>query len=255
MSDLLSVCKRIGRRAYSGGRRRYLVASNYVCRKVRHDKIRVALVSSDCWKNKVLDDLLLQRGLIQRGFDAEIISWQEKKVDYRRYDVFIITSMWGYQNYLNEFNEWLDVMDESGFRVINSLDIIRLNYNKASQIKQLDKEGISHVDTKIVDKNVSDTLKELDTFPYVVKPSISGSGNNTFLIRNESDLEKCLPRLEKIVRSRALMVQPFLKEIEEGELSVVVINGAISHAVRRFPGILTSSKRYRVEFVPIQCAD
>ena len=141
-------------------------------------------------------------------------------------------------------------MSESGYAVFNSTEIIENNYDKVKQLKLLDDDDIPHIKTKVVSRDINSELTKV-TYPYVVKPAVSGSGENTFLVRDKNDLEHYLPRMQRIIEKRELLVQPFIEEIREGEMSVIAINGKLSHAVKRFPGVL-DKKGYRVEYISLE---
>ena len=221
-------------------KKRILDASNEVRRaKInRHNGcVRVAVVSSDKWKSKVLDDLLITRNFLANGIFAEIVSWQDRKVDYKKYDAILIGSMWGYQKQLDDFYQWLKLIDDSEASVINPTDVIRYNCNKVEQFRLIHKAGLPMIRTSAIKVGGLANFK-LPKIEFVIKPAVSGGGENTFLIRNEKDFEEKYEILEKINEDMALLIQPFVHEIADGEVGVVMIDGKIVNAVRRFPGVL-----------------
>lgn len=211
----------------------------------------VAVVSCDEWKNRVTDDRVLVEALNQNGLRAKIISWQDAKVNYEKIDALVIGSMWGYQNYLPELEKWfLKIADK---KVINSLDVIRKNYDKVTQYELLKQNNIPINETLIIEKGDGNLEQRLNEFykgceSFVVKPSVSGSGENTFLINNDSrknsyDLTKIMLDLTKINKDRALLVQPFLKGIDDGECAMIYIGGEFSHAMMRYPHVFNDNGR------------
>lgn len=68
---------------------------------------KVAIVSCDNWKGKIKEDIYLNDALIKLGIISQIISWEDKDVDFEGYDALILRSVWGYQNKYKEFKEWL----------------------------------------------------------------------------------------------------------------------------------------------------
>ncbi len=225
----------------------------------KKSSLRVALVSSKDWKGKVYDDLLLQKELVRRGFRANIVVFDDPSVDYFTYDIVLIRSMWGYQNNLRAFSNWIANVRSSGIKVYNSLDIVKENYDKTKQMKTL--KEFPTIPTKVISKNILLKIRTFNgfkrmvgkngegivsKFPFVIKPAISASGENTFLIKSEEDFLNNLPSLIRVNQGRTLLLQSFIPEIKNGELAVVMINGQISHVVRRFPGVLTKSD-YKIE--------
>ena len=75
-------------------------------KKVEISIKKVAIVSCDKWKNKITEDLLLEKELIINNIDAEIISWEDKSIDYSKYDCLILRSVWGYQDKYLEFSKY-----------------------------------------------------------------------------------------------------------------------------------------------------
>ena len=203
---------------------------------------RVAIVSCDKWVGKVKEDQLLKFELNKLLVDVDIISWQDKTVDYSKYDAVIIRSLWGYQDIIEDFIEYLDELKKSNVKVFNNVDILKDNLNKYEQFKILDKYEIPHIETFFLKKDELNKVFEINKEhkDLVVKPIISGSGNNTFIISDT--IEKNNIRVDEVKRrfsgvlneiNNYLMVQPFVKEIDDGEISVVLIDNKVSHIVVR----------------------
>jgi glutathione synthase/RimK-type ligase-like ATP-grasp enzyme len=203
---------------------------------------KIAIVSCDKWLGKVKEDELLKFELNKLFVDVDIVSWQDGTVDYSKYDGVIIRSLWGYQDYIQEFMMFLDKLKKEKINVFNDVDILKDNLNKYEQFKILDKYQIPHIETFFFNKdelsNVAKICKEYKDL--VVKPIISGSGNNTFIIsdtinKNNISVDEVKNRFDKVLNetNNYLMVQPFVKEIDNGEISVVLIDNKISHIVVR----------------------
>ena len=239
-------------------KRRPLIVINTIQNFFRFNRPRVALVSCDEWKNRVVDDVLLQNAFIAAGFRTKIISWQNPRINYTKFQYIIITSMWGYQNHLPEFEKWLAKVEQSGAKIVNPLDVIKTNYDKLAQLQILDRHQIPHIKTAIVPQNSSTLEHDLSQLSrkfgrqgFVIKPSISGSGQNTFLIsddvtrKNTKNLTQIMPKLTRINQTRALLAQPFIAAVDQGETSVIFIDGQPSHAVLRFPQIFNRASGLR----------
>ena len=203
---------------------------------------RVAIVSCDKWVDKVKEDELLKFELNKLFVDVDIISWQDKSIDYSKYDALIVRSLWGYQDYIEEFIEYLDVLKKKNITVYNDIQILKDNLNKYEQFKILDKYKIPHIETFFLKKDEFDEVGKISKKykDLVVKPIISGSGNNTFIIsdtikKNNIKVTEVNEKFSGVLNdiNNYLMVQPFVKEIDDGEISVVLINNEISHIVVR----------------------
>jgi len=218
--------------------------SNDIYCKSNKDRFnnKVAIVSCDKWVGKVKEDLLLKFELNKLLIDVDIISWQDRDVDYSKYDAIVIRSLWGYQDYIEEFYDYLDFLKKHNVKVFNSIDVMRDNLNKYKQFKLLDKYDVPHIDTFFLNK---DELDKIDKYSkkyedLVVKPIISGSGNNTFIIsntikKNNINSSEVKEKYKNVLNdfNDYLMVQPFVKEIEDGEISVVLFDNVVSHIVVR----------------------
>ena len=95
----------------------------------KFDKI-ISIVSCDKWIGKVREDEILKFELNKLLVDVDIISWQDKNVDYSKYDAVVIRSLWGYQDYINDFIDYLDRLKKEKVKVFNSVDILKANLNK-----------------------------------------------------------------------------------------------------------------------------
>ncbi len=210
---------------------------------------KVAIASSTSWANRVTDDLLIERELLHNGIAADIISWQDNKVDYKKYDAVLVGSMWGYQRELDTFWAFLEQIEKNKVPMINPIQIIRENCNKVSQFQLLRKIGLPVVETEIIETGKLNDWKmpslEKPSGAIVIKPAISGGGDNTFLIHDKDELKKVKERLVTVNRKMDLLVQPYIPEVSNGEIGVVMIGGKIVNAVRRFPGVIDG--HFRVE--------
>lgn len=206
---------------------------------------KVAIVSCDRWKKKVYDDLLVQGEFLRQGLDAKIVSWQDPAVKWKDFDVAIVGSMWGYQNDLKNFEQWLKKVEDETV-LVNPVAVVRANYDKAKQFRMLKEAGVPVIETQVIKINGLRKF-ELPEDKFVIKPAISGSGENTFLIKDIEGFEAVRDKLRILNRTKELLVQPFVPEIRAGELGIVVIGGEIVNMVRRFPGVIEGS--YKVETV------
>ncbi len=210
---------------------------------------RIAIVSCDKWVGKVKEDELLKFELNKLLVDVDIISWQDRSVDYSRYDAIVIRSLWGYQDYIEEFIDYLDKLKKDNVKVFNNVEILKDNLNKYEQFKILDKYEIPHIETFFLKKDELDKVSKINKEhkDLVVKSIISGSGNNTFIIsdtieKNNISVDEVKDKFSKVLNdtNNYLMVQPFVKEIDNGEISIVLIDNKVSHMVVRNTSIFNN---------------
>lgn len=224
---------------------------------------KVGIVSCDKWIDKLEEDNNLKNALINLGIDAKIISWQQPLEE--KYDLLVLKSVWGYQNYYKEFKNWLLYVRNNNIPLVNSVDMILNNIMKDIQFNILKKNNVDFIDTiflnqlDLLNRNI---FEMLDDKSYVFKPTISGSGDNTYLVTNSND--KFVPNTIKkedavIIYNKILddnsdckiMIQPFISEINNGEYSCIFIDGKLTHTMLRFPNIFHEKKKpYLVDNVP-----
>lgn len=207
----------------------------------------VGIVSCDNWMNKITEDLLLKEALINNNVAAEIISWEDKSIDYSKFNCLILRSAWGYQNKYLEFKEWLQMIKEKNILLLNHPEIIINNIQKDRQFNILKKNNIPFINTNFI-YNENDLIKNIDLKTLsVVKPIISGSGENTYLINKEdiSNLNITLKRLQNIFKQtdNGIMLQPYNDGIENGEYACIFIDGINTHNMLRFPGIFSEKRK------------
>lgn len=224
---------------------------------------KVGIVSCDKWIGKLEEDNNLKNALMNLGIDAKIISWQQPLEE--KYDLLVLKSVWGYQNYYKEFKNWLLYVKNNNIPLVNGVDMVLNNVMKDIQFNILEKNNVDFIDTifldqpKLLNRNI---FEMLDDKSYVFKPTISGSGENTYLVMNSND--KSVPNTiqkEDIVKiynkmlddnsDCKIMIQPFISEINNGEYSCTFIDGELTHTMLRFPNIFHEKRRpYLVDDVP-----
>lgn len=218
--------------------------------KYKKSNKNVAILSSKKWQNKVTDDILLRKELLKNNINAKIITFEEPQ-NYKEFDLVIVRSIWGYEKDIANFEKFLNRLSKNNISVLNDIAIIKNNYDKEKQFNLLEKYKIPHIKTIFIpknSKNIASQVQENLNGEMILKPSMSASGNNTYLINCEEDRKNTLPleeinkKFEGINKSTSLMLQPFIKEIDEGEISLIYIGGKFSHAIKRFPSVFNNKK-------------
>lgn len=208
---------------------------------------KIAIVSCNKWQGKINEDRLLQDSLTQNGYNAEIISWENKNLNYEEYTALILRSAWGYQNKYLEFKNWLKMIKEKNILLLNNPNIIMSNIRKDQQFELLSKNGIPFIETKFLYK-LDDLFENIHkSRNEVLKPIISGSGENTFLIANDKQIS--LNNIIKIYKEllkcedNGIMLQPYIEDIKNGEFACIYIDGINTHNMIRYPGIFSNKQK------------
>lgn len=226
----------------------------------------VAIVSCDKWKNKSLEDLYLKHSLNKQNCKVDIISWEDKTIDYSKYDLIIIRSIWGFQENKTKFENWLNMLETQKIKVLNPINVIKNNYDKEIQFDILNKYNIETIKTFFlpINKNIKSRILDLKTNNdlennlIVLKPTISeGSkdvylvGDNRYEFNNIIDINEVYNKYKN--NKSKLMVQPFMKEIFDGEYSICCINNKITHGIIKYKNAFT--KTNMIKYIPADKID
>jgi glutathione synthase/RimK-type ligase-like ATP-grasp enzyme len=200
-------------------------------------KPRVALVTYRNLPELSPDDEVLRSALDDAGIRAEPAVWDDPGVEWSRFDLVVVRSTWDYHLRLEEFLAWIAARAQDA-RLSNAPEVLRWNARK-TYLAELEARGIAVVPTLWVERGDSSGIgaqvAARGWTDVVIKPVVSASAHGTWLSRVPFDAES-EHRFREEVSARSVMVQPLLHEVAaEGELSLMFIGGAFSHAVRKLP--------------------
>lgn len=184
------------------------------------------------------DDGYLVDALGRAGVAADSRVWNDPAVDWRAYDAVVLRSTWDYFLQPARFAAWLDARDAEGTRVLNPTRLVRWNMDKR-YLRALAGAGVAVVPTHFADPGdppeLAAVMDAQGWTDVVVKPAISGGAHETWRTARARAAED-QPRVAALASHSAVLVQPFLREIEEeGEWSLLFFGGAYSHAARKRP--------------------
>lgn len=201
--------------------------------------MKIAFITSAAWANLTDDDRLAVAELTRRGIEVHPAVWDDPKVDWSAFDQAILRSCWDYHHRLPEFLDWLDRIEQAGIPLWNPPSLVRFNADKA-YLGGLATAGVPVVPTLRLERgasaDVAAILEEQDWAEAVVKPAVSASAFRTRRVRREEagDIQ---PEITEMLAGSALLIQPFLPEIQtRGEWSLLYFGGIYSHAVLKRPG-------------------
>lgn len=196
----------------------------------------VALVTHRAEPELQFGDLHLMEPLARRGIRASARPW-DAPTNWRAYDAVVIRSAWNYHHQPLAFQQWLDHLEDQGVTLHNPARLVRWNMDKR-YLLHLAERGVSILPTVSLEAGKSAsllaTMQEKGWREAVIKPRISGSGDNTFRVTREQ-AEAHQPELERLLGQGGVLVQPFAEAIRHGEWSLVFFNGIYSHAVLKHP--------------------
>lgn len=179
------------------------------------------------------DDALLLHTFEKMGHRAEIVCWDDERVDYKSYDIAIVRSCWDYDKRLSEFLKRLEYINQHTI-LLNPYKIIRKNTDKR-YILELGKRDVPIVPTLVIED-----IKKV-SFPesweqVIVKPTVSASGRDTGLysaLDKENIYAACIAIAKK---GKTPLLQEYQSSVEEyGERSSVMIAGQITFTMKKTP--------------------
>lgn len=184
------------------------------------------------------DEAPLVAELEKQGFSVFPVVWNSPEINWESYDIVLLRNTWDYHRQISAFRAWLDYLDAKEIRVLNPTPLLRWNIEK-SYLQELANSGINILPTifaKGQDIQLEKSFRENDWSEVIVKPIISGSGDNSWTITPDTAIES-QQRFDWLNREIGMMIQPVEKQIQtEGEYSLVFYAGKYSHAVLKKPG-------------------
>ena len=202
-------------------------------------RARVALVTYSGKPALTPDDAELRDALASLGAEVEARPW-DGDADWAAYDRIVLRSCWNFHHRPREFLAWLSEIDAHCSGALrNSPALARWSVDKR-YLQDLADRGIRIVPTTWVIATPSDAVPSLRSIMdarhaehgAVVKPAISATAHETWRVEpgNAAAHEE---RFRRLVAGtpNGVMVQPFVPEILEGEWSLDLPGGELSHAV------------------------
>ncbi len=173
-------------------------------------------------------------------------------------DACVIRTTWDYSEHHSDFLAWANTLHQQ-VPLWNSSHILAWNADK-HYLQWFETQNLPVVPSFFVRPDqFKQTAPALDpplfeqlklfcrqSTQWVLKPTVSASGNNTFVFNDFDSLYQALQTYFKQNHTHniAMMIQPFLPTIQtHGEISVILIEGRFAHAVIKTPG----SDEFRIQ--------
>jgi glutathione synthase/RimK-type ligase-like ATP-grasp enzyme len=177
------------------------------------------------------------------GINAPLVAWDDPAADWDAPIPTLIRSTWNYPHDAEGFLAWVDRAGRAA-SLFNPPDVVRGNVHKR-YLLALAARGVPVVPTTLVPRGGA-SAGSVDALSaagrVVIKPEVgAGSlGTRTFRLPTERDAaEAHLAALTAVGEGKkggAALIQPYLASVEDhGERSLVWIDGALSHAIRKAP--------------------
>ena len=186
----------------------------------------------------VIDDELAVLPLARRGIQVETTPWDRPGVDWRQYALVLIRSTWDYHQNAEAFLRALESIEQAGVRLENGSEIVRWNMQK-SYLRDLAARGVEIVPTfwrdGLARGELEPLFEEVRSDEAVIKPVMGANAQGAWRI-DAARVRELAPEIESYYADRPFMMQPFERGIvEEGEYSMIYLNGGHSHTILKRP--------------------
>ncbi len=186
-------------------------------------------------QNVLEEDQLVTEALTRRGLRVKRVNWADPTVNWSDTGLALFRTTWDYFDRFSAFQTWMRSVEQLT-RTINPVETIRWNMDK-HYLRDLKNKGVNIPETIFMEANDARSLKDLQEAcgweEMILKPCVSGAAKNTFRMKADS-LSDYESRYRNLNRSEAFMLQSFQRSVLEiGELSLIVIGGTYTHAVRK----------------------
>jgi glutathione synthase/RimK-type ligase-like ATP-grasp enzyme len=189
------------------------------------------------------EDTLLRDALLARGIHAEIAAWDNPRIDWSKIKLCVIRSPSDWPLRSDEFLRWAESVQRVS-RVWNSVEVMRWVSDK-SYLAQLEAKDMPVVPTCCFPRgstvDLAKFLEEKGWSDAILKPLL-GQGARNVIRTSLSTAAGAKPigeaqvHLAALLKNHGALIQPYFPAVEtEGELSLIYIDGRVTHAVRKFP--------------------
>jgi glutathione synthase/RimK-type ligase-like ATP-grasp enzyme len=199
----------------------------------------VALATCSALPGLALDDRRLLAALRALGVATEPAVWEDPLYDWSAARLCVIRSAWDYAYRREVFVAWsrrIGVVTE----LWNPAPIVEWNTHK-HYLVDLAAAGVPAVPTVVLPAGSSARLPDLvarQPWPsgdVILKAAVAQTGRHLLRV-GPADRARGQAHLDRLLPHEDLLLQPFLPAVTDaGEVSLVFIDGAFSHAVRKRP--------------------
>jgi glutathione synthase/RimK-type ligase-like ATP-grasp enzyme len=199
------------------------------------DAFEVALITGapDAMPVPDPESPLLVAALAERGVRAAIVPWTRDR-DWSAVPLVVCRTPWDYVDRPDAFLSWVRATG-AATRLLNPPGLLAWNLHKR-YLAELAERGVPVVPTTHRGPGASPAARVAALAvagDVVVKPAVSGGAKGT--IRTAAASDAAREHLTALLREGDALVQPYLPEVEGGEVSLVLFAGELSHAVRKVP--------------------
>lgn len=184
------------------------------------------------------DHDVLSNALADAGITAGLIAWDDPTARPSDYKLCVFRSCWNYFEDIDAFVRWVG-HTERAVGLANPAEAVRWNVHKR-YLRSLETKGIRTVPTVFGWRGQKMSLTRIlgkeGWDDIVLKPAISANSVRTERFRPGQAGQAQL-FLDRLLQGWDVMIQPYLSSVEstDGERSVIGIDGAWTHTIRKAP--------------------
>jgi glutathione synthase/RimK-type ligase-like ATP-grasp enzyme len=196
---------------------------------------QVLLATSAALPGLYPDDRHLLRSLRDRGLAAEPAIWEDPHAPWDAARLVLIRSTWDYAYRRERFVAWAERV--AAFCPLwNPAPVVRWNTHKR-YLLDLEKRGVAITPTLLLTAgspaDLAVLLEERRWHTAVIKAAVGQSGRYAMRISLD-EIAAGQEHIDRLLPHEDMLVQRFLEPvIQRGEISLVYIEGRLTHAVRK----------------------
>ena len=186
-----------------------------------------------------VDDQPLHAALVKCGVEVVQPAWDDPAFDWSSCDACLIRTTWDYMDRRDEYLAWARRV-AAVTKLYNSYELVRWNTHKG-YLRDLESRGVPVAPTVWIETGSSIDLRgvlaEKGWQKAFLKPVIGATARETLRFEaTQAGIEAASRHLRRMLVNESMILQPYLASVEtEGELSVIMIDGEFTHAVRKTP--------------------
>lgn len=199
--------------------------------------MRVAIVTQHNLQAWEVDDRPFHAALAARGVEVQHVPWDAEGFDWASVDGALIRTTWDYQRDLPRFLAW--TREAAGRTLlVHGPDVVAWNSRK-TYLRELGERGVPIAPSWWWSPgdptDLGPGLRATGWSRAFLKPVVGASASQTLRFAvDDQGLAAAAAHLQAV--DAPSIVQPYLSSVErEGELSLIVIDGQPTHAVRKVP--------------------
>ncbi len=203
--------------------------------------MRIALATSANLPDLIPDETPLREAFAQLGVEAPPAVWSDPGVDWASFDAVLIRTTWDYTTRLAEFLAWAERV-EAVTPLLNPARVLRWNTHKR-YLHDLASLGVRTLPMDILPRgtpiDLARAMRERGWGRAVLKPAVGATARRQERVSLGSEpgflsAGAGQRHLDAALADEDMLLQPFAESVaSEGEVSLMVVDGECTHAVRK----------------------